>query len=258
MAVEGRVEAVNARTLGLSASVLAIGLWWLISLGVPSYLAPGPPLVAAKLWEFCTDPNLAIHVGASLLHVLIAMPIAFVLGSGLAILAHDCPVTHLMVHGRIAPFLNSFSSIGWTMLAILWLGLDGTTVVFAITAIILPVSIVNIRAGLDTLDGELAEMGQSFGRRWRDNFFLLVLPALLPFMFAAIRISFGIAWKVALTAELFGGNSGLGFVVNLARQSFDTAQIFAVIAIIVLIAILSDNFILAPLQARLSRQYADG
>ena len=63
---------------------------------------------------------------------------------------------------------------------------------------------------------------------------------------------------MALTAELFGGNSGLGFVVNLARQSFDTAQIFAVIAIIVLIAILSDNFILAPLQARLSRQYADG
>ena len=42
----------------------------------------------------------------------------------------------------------------------------------------------------------------------------------------ALRINFGTAWKVALTAELFGGGSGLGYLMNLARQSFDTAMIF--------------------------------
>jgi NitT/TauT family transport system permease protein len=80
---------------------------------------------------------------------------------------------------------------------------------------------------------------------------------MIPFMFATLRISFGVAWKVALTAELFGGNSGLGFVVNLARQSFNTGQIFAVIAIIVVIYVGTDNLVLDPLQRRLSKQYAD-
>ncbi len=45
-------------------------------------------------------------------------------------------------------------------------------------------------------------------------------------MFATLRIMFGVAWKVTLTAELFGGNSGLGYLINMARQDFDTTTIF--------------------------------
>ena len=41
------------------------------------------------------------------------------------------------------------------------------------------------------------------------------------------------SWKVALTAELFGGNAGLGYLVNVARQEFDTPTIFAVIVLII-------------------------
>ena len=37
-------------------------------------------------------------------------------------------------------------------------------------------------------------------------------PALLPFGAATLRIMFGVAWKVALTAELFGGSNGLGYI----------------------------------------------
>ena len=58
-------------------------------------------------------------------------------------------------------------------------------------------------------------------------------------------------------ARLRGGNSGFGFVVNLARQAFDSPQIFAVIAIIVVIYVAADNLVLAPIQRRLTRQYAD-
>ena len=54
-----------------------------------------------------------------------------------------------MVDGRITPFFNAFSSIGWTLLAILWFGLNAGTVIFAITAIILPICVINLRAGLE-------------------------------------------------------------------------------------------------------------
>jgi NitT/TauT family transport system permease protein/sulfonate transport system permease protein len=72
-----------------------------------------------------------------------------------------------------------------------------------------------------------------------------------------VRLAFGIAWKVALTAELFGGNSGFGFIINLARQSINTPQIFAVIAIMIAISYLTDHLIFAPLQRRLTKHYAD-
>jgi NitT/TauT family transport system permease protein/sulfonate transport system permease protein len=234
-----------------------IAAWALASAQLPSYMFPDPLTVLRRAAEFFVSYKLFAHLVASIVHVLVSLTLAFVLGGGLALLARYVPVTRTMIDGRITPFLNSFSSVGWTLLAILWFGLNPGTVIFAITAIILPVCIINLQAGLASLDAELAEMGRSFGRNWLRTFRLLILPALVPFMFATLRIGFGVAWKVALTAELFGGNSGLGFVVNLARQSFDSPQIFAVIAIIVVIYVATDNLILAPVQQRLARHYAD-
>lgn len=251
-------KRITARRVAVHVfTALALAAWVLASSQMPAYMFPDPLTVLARAVEFFTHANLFAHLVATVAHVLVSLILAFLLGLILALLAHDVPATRRMIHGRITPFLNSFSSIGWTLIAILWFGLNPGTVIFAITAIILPVCLVNLQAGLDGMDTELAEMGRSFGRGYIDLFRLVTLPALLPFMFATIRISFGIAWKVALTAELFGGNSGFGFVVNLARQAFDSSQIFAVIAIIVVIYVITDNFILAPIQRRLARHYVD-
>jgi NitT/TauT family transport system permease protein/sulfonate transport system permease protein len=83
----------------------------------------------------------------------------------------------------------------------------------------------------------------------------VVLPSLLPFIFATVRISFGVAWKVALTAELFGGNTGLGYLLNLARQDFDMPLVLGVIIIIVAFVYCSDRFVFAPVQAALARHH---
>jgi NitT/TauT family transport system permease protein/sulfonate transport system permease protein len=248
--IDARKAAAHLFTLGVLA------LWAGYAALVPAYLCPGPLQVGRKVVEFFVDPRLAAHVGASLGHVAAALVLSFLIGGSLAVLAHYVSPLRLMVHGRLSPFLNSFSGIGWTLLAIIWFGLNGTAVIFAVTAILVPFAIINVRAGLDNLNAELVEMGRSFGHGWRP-FAKIVVPSLYPFLFATLRINFGVSWKVALTAELFGGNSGLGYVVNLARQAFDTAQIFAVIVLIVLFVYGADRLVFGPLQARLARHYAD-
>jgi NitT/TauT family transport system permease protein/sulfonate transport system permease protein len=59
-----------------------------------------------------------------------------------------------------------------------------------------------------------------------------------------------------LTAELFGGNAGLGYMINLSRQEFDTTTIFAAIILIIALVHCMDQYVLAPLQAGVSRHYA--
>ena len=99
-------------------------------------------------------------------------------------------------------------------------------------------------------------MAQSFTRRRLPIFALVILPSLYPFIFATLRIMFGVAWKVTLTAELFGGNAGLGYMINLARQEFDTTTIFAAVIIIIAFVHGMDHYVLGPLQAKVSRHYA--
>jgi NitT/TauT family transport system permease protein/sulfonate transport system permease protein len=140
-------------------------------------------------------------------------------------------------------------------LAVIWFGVSSTTVVFTIVAVLLPFALVNLREGLMALDKELLEMGRSFGRTPQRHWWLLTLPSLVPFAAVTLRIMFGVAWKVTLTAELFGGGHGLGYLINVARQDYDTAILIAVILLIIGFVSLADRWVFLPLEKYCTRQF---
>jgi len=249
-ALAPRKLAAHLFTLGFLAA------WGAASLVAPDYLLPSPLQVAQRLWQFVTSARDLGHLGASLFHVAAAIAISFGVGAILALISYYVPVLRLAIERRIAPFLNAFSAIGWTLLAIMWFGVSPLTVIFAISVVLVPFALINMSAGLADLDCEIIEMAQSFTRRRMRMFLRVVVPSLYPFIFATLRIMFGVAWKVTLTAELFGGNNGLGYMINLARQEFDTTTIFAAIIFISAFVHGMDRYLLGPLQAGVSRHYA--
>lgn len=229
--------------------------WWGYSLTVPAYQVPGPQVVAGRIWAFLTQPDLTAQLAMSLFHVVTALLISFVIGASAALAAHNLPVTRLLVDGRMTPFLNAFSGIGWLFLAILWFGINSTTVIFTVSMVLIPFAIINLRTGLRELDRELLELGRSLTDNGLRRFRKVTLPLLLPYVFATFRTSFGVAWKVVLTAELFGGNAGVGNVLNTARQEFDTETIFAVILFIILFVTLAEVIFFRPMQRLLDRRF---
>jgi NitT/TauT family transport system permease protein len=237
-------------------TLAALLLWAVYTQFVEAYIMPGPVAVAERLYEFFTDFHLVKHMFWSFAHIIGAVFASFLIGCAFALMPFYMPSFKLMVHGRLSPFLNSFSGIGWTLLAVIWFGINDFTVMFAISMVLIPFAIINLREGLDNTDAELIEMAHSFSRgRWR-QFKLLILPSLYPFIFATLRISFGVAWKVALTAELFGGDTGLGYLLNLARQDFDMPLILVVIIVIIMFVYSTDRWVFAPIQSRLARHHA--
>jgi NitT/TauT family transport system permease protein len=252
-----RPRAALPRNLAAHLFTLVfLAAWEAGSYVAPPYLLPSPVMVAWRLWLFVTSRRDLFHLGASLFHVAAAIVISFVIGSLLALLPYYVPVLRFTIERRLGPFLNAFSAIGWTLLAIMWFGVTPLTVIFAISAVLVPFALVNMSAGLAAIDRDTIEMATSFTRRRARSFELVIVPSLYPFIFATLRIMFGVAWKVTLTAELFGGNSGLGYMINMARQEFDTATIFAAIVLIIAFVHVMDRYVLGPLQTSVSRHYA--
>lgn len=239
--------AVNGVTLA------ALALWWFYARQVPLYILPGPALVFSRM----VDPALAGQLATSLAHVAAALALSFTLGAALAFTSHYARVTRLLIEGRITPFLNAFAGIGWLFLAILWFGANSVTVIFSVTMVLLPFAAVNIGAGLQEMNLELIELGRSLTRNRLRRLRLIVLPMLLPYVFATLRASFGLGWKIVLTAELFGGNSGVGYVLNVARQELETETILAIILWIVVIVGMAEALVFRPLQARLDRTFGN-
>lgn len=246
----------KAKAIVAAAFALALGAGWAYaSTQLPPFILPSPAKVAEASVRFFTSPRQLAHLAATLMHIAWAVAISFVLGSALALLAHYSRWLAPTVHGRLSPFLNAFSGIGWTLLAVIWFGVSTPTVIFSISVVLLPFAIINLREGLIALDRELEEMSRSFGRGGWRQFTLVVVPALIPFAAATLRIMFGVAWKVTLTAELFGGSQGLGYLINLARQEYDTELIFTVILFIILAVYLADRLIFQPIERYTARQF---
>lgn len=241
---------LSARFVGEGVVLAVLAAWWLAARGLPEYVLPGPLAVAARLVELFTRPEFLGHTLISTIRVFASVAIAVVIGSGLAIAANSVRWVEPIVHDRIKPVLNSFPSIGWAILAAIWFDAGSFAVIFVQVAILIPFCLVNVAEGLRAIDRELLEMGRSFTRsRWR-GFRLVALPLLMPFLLAAVRISYGIGWKIALVSELIGAPSGLGYLMLRAQTTADSVTFLAACLAIVIIFMVGDRWVIAPLERR--------
>ena len=104
----------------------------------------------------------------------------------------------------------------------------------------------------------MSELGRSLSHDRLRVFRTVAVPQLVPYVFATLRTCFGVAWKVVLTAELFGGNGGIGADLNEARQELDTETIFALILYILVFVAATEALVFRPCQRRLDQRFRLG
>ena len=191
---------------------------------------------------------------ASNWRVLVSIALALLIGGALAFLAHGVPLMTAVVDARIKPVLNSFPSIGWAILAAIWFDPGDFGVIFVEVAILIPFCLINIAEGLRNLDRELIEMGRSFTRQQMRILWRLTLPLLVPYGLSATRIAYGVAWKIALVAELLGAPNGVGYLMLRAQTAADSTTFLAICFAIVLIFIAGERLVIVPLERRFAQR----
>lgn len=221
--------------------------WWVLSLHLPEFVMPSPWQVVERLAQLFLTPSLLADTSASAARVVASVVLSTVIGGALAVIPYRWPVADAIVRDRITPFLNAFPSVGWAILAMIWFGTTDAAVIFVEVAILTPFCLVNILEGLKELDAELIEMGSSFTRNGGRKFCKLVVPMLLPYAMSAIRIAYGIAWKIALVAELFGVSSGLGYLMLKAEIVSDSTAVYATCFAVVVLFLAGEKLVLDPL-----------
>ncbi len=118
---------------------------------MPPVLMPSPARVFQRFIDLWTDPRYIAYAVASLIHVSVSVAIS------LHFRCRDRPrgalfsIFDLAIYGRLTPFLNSFSGIGWAFLALIWFGVNESAIIFATSAALLPFAIINAGTGLREL-----------------------------------------------------------------------------------------------------------
>src|SRR3546814_12476506 len=124
-----------------------------------------------------------------------AIFLSFLIGAVLALIPYYFPIFRFAILHRFGAFLGSFSGVGWALLAGMWFGINSMSVIFAISAVLVPFALVNLSSGLENIDRELMEMAHSFSRNGARKLNLVLRPLLYPNVFATLRLMFGVDWQ---------------------------------------------------------------
>ena len=205
------------------SSVIAI--WWSLYLIYPRLL-PSPMNTALESIRLLADGTFFFHMYQSLRRVFVGSFIAmfFSVGVGIymgTVLMGERFFQPLVVLGLTIPGLM------WALIAVMLFGINEISPYFAVTVTIFPMLVINIWAGVKSLDKELMDMSHVFHfSKWM-KITQVILPQLVPNIFAATRYGLGLAWKVVVVVEMFGTSNGVGYQVMKSYQVFNMEGVIA-------------------------------
>jgi sulfonate transport system permease protein len=83
------------------------------------------------------------------------------------------------------------------------------------------------QAAVQQVEPCLLEVAQALQLSQREQFIKIVLPAIIPRLFVALRLGVAIALVVAVTVEIAANPHGMGYAIIYAQQSLDPALMLA-------------------------------
>eukprot|EP01036_Dinobryon_divergens_P059003 gene59003-78729_t len=116
--------------------------------------------------------------------------------------------------------------------------------------------LVLVQAAVQQVEPRLLEVSRVLGLSARERAFKIVLPAIVPRLFVALRLGVAIALVVAVTVEIAANPHGMGYAMMIAQQSLDPALMLGWLAWIGVVGYVINTGALA-LQRRVARLMGD-
>lgn len=158
---------------------------------------------------------------ASALRVLAGLALGFVaaIGAGILISASRTVSDMLM---PIVRGLAPIAPIAWIPLGIVLFGIGNPTAIFVVFMGVFFILTISTVAAVRGVDQKLIKTAKSFGATKFQVWTRVIFPAVLPQVFTMLRINFFAAWMAVLAAEMVGLKNGLGMMIILGREMFNT------------------------------------
>lgn len=213
---------------------------------------PGPTFAAladafknAKFWT---------SVFASLRRIIVGIAISASIGLPLGILIGFFSRLRKLTYSPIQ-FVRMISPLSWMPVALLLFTSFESAVHFLIVmATICPI-ILNTAIGVMDINPQWIKMALNQGANNVQLIQTIVIPHSIPHMMTSIRFALGIAWIVLVPAEFLGVSSGLGYLINDARDTMEYDKLMAIIIAIGILGFIIDR-VFQKMQHRFSWAWA--
>lgn len=227
----------SARTedflLGLGTVCILLILWecsarfhWVNPLFTSS-----PSAIAEALYSMAADGSLWVNIRISGTELLVGYGMAILIGVPVGILMG----WYRRLNAAFDPLISALYAtprIALLPLIMIWFGIGlGSKFAVIFLSSVFPI-LINTIAGVRTVDRDYVKVARAYGASDWQKFKTVILPSSVPFLLTGLRLGVGHALIGVVVGELYAAQAGVGFMIAMAGQTFQTAQVMAGIIII--------------------------
>lgn len=174
---------------------------------------------------------LPVAILASAWRVLAGLALGFVaaVATGIAVSMSKVASAALL---PIVRGLAPIAPIAWIPLAIVLFGIGEMTAIFVVFTGIYFLLTLSTVAAVQSVDPRLVKTARTYGASTRQVWRWVIFPAILPQVFTMLRLNFFAAWMAVLAAEMVGLKNGVGMIIILGREVFNSNLILIGIVVV--------------------------
>ena len=199
-------------------------------------VVPSSLVVFPAMWSHLVDPVFWDHAGRTAYEVVLGFAIGSSVGAALGLLLG----MRRFLAAVLEPYVNYLAAtpkIIFLPIMFVLFGVDaGSKVAMAAISAFFPVA-VSVYRGTLLVSPVLVRVARSFKASSWKIVRSIYLPSIVPPLLTGLRLGLGVAIVGTLLAEIKLANKGLGYVVIQHYNFFRTADMYAVLIIIFVIAV---------------------
>ncbi|MCS6774471.1 MAG: ABC transporter permease [Thermoflexales bacterium] len=244
------------RMLFLAALLLAwaglaeLNLW-------PEYVLPSPLAVAETFVAGMRSGVFVLALGVSARRIAVGYALSLAIGLTLGLLLGRVRILRDTV-GSLVVGLQALPSVSWLPLALLWFGLNDAAIIFVVVMGALFSIVQGVEAGVLNTPPQYVKAARVLGARGLALYTEVVLPAALPSVLSGLKQGWAFAWRSLMAGELLFYTISLGNLLQVGRDLNDTAQVIAVMFLIVIVGMVVDQLVFAPAENAVRRRWGLG
>jgi NitT/TauT family transport system permease protein len=218
---------------------------------------PTPWQVINFMWDEITGHTVAPHnlyatFAISLQRLAIGMVIALAIGTVIGIAMGLSKAVNAFFNDWIVAIL-AMPNLAWALFCSLAFGFGDIGPIVTVVLTGVPFVIINVREGVRNTPSDLFDMARAFDVPRQRIIRQVLIPSLLPFLFAAARYCFALGWKGLVVAEVFGGMDGAGWTIKFWYDAHRAYGVIGYALFFVIFALLFEKFMFDQLSKRLFR-----
>ncbi|MBY0095277.1 ABC transporter permease [Mesobacillus maritimus] len=205
-------------------------------------ILPSPTMVLDALVTGFEDKTLIYDLVASFKRLGVGLALSLLIGSALGVLLAKSKTADETI-GTVILALQAVPSIVWLPLAIMWFGMNETSVIFVVVLGGTFVMTLNMRSGIKNVHPLYIKAAQTMGSRGWDLFVRVIFPASIPHVVTGARLAWAFCWRALMAGELLSTGPGLGYTLRFASDFGNMALVIGVMIIIGIIGYIVDQLI---------------